>query len=520
MMIKRLFLVSLALLLGVSSTLLLPNNANASSDYGIQVTNKLTIGGVDSSTIDTCVEQDISTTYLSRFKDTEEYKNNQYGVATSQIDAFLSRLQSNITAGAGWAVVQSPNDQVGAPVVRMYLFDPARSATISNGYITFSGGGGLDVMDIYRDPSNCDHYRSVSIGGHTGANGVNLSSGEKLFILSATPVITPEDYNGPVIPTSYVAPDTKIKYSVDFTVDGSKTNFTALYSRYKTDPVSNLSSPTKIRWYLAQTATDPIPITPDIPPTYSYICSAELDTKTPFTAQNCKQHAFTYHDDGTNPSVGATPDLKQEQYSIIAVPYPPDPLPSGYVLDVQSAIHKVDFSKDAYNLDTQKCSVPGAIDTHTTSVTPASDCNESTIYEQCDVGDMACYIRNFQLWFVKTLQYLFVPRDNPFNTINSVFHDKLGFLTYPVDFIVQFFNSLAFDSNQWTTSAQCDRNYGDFFGKQVHFNFCTMRDDFPSLWNNVILIIRASTITILIFALFRKFKAIASDGSSVNGSAS
>lgn len=221
-MFKRLFLVSFAVLLGVSSILLLPTSASAASDYGITLADSLVIGGVDSSTTATCSEQDISTTYISKWTDTTEYQTNQYGVAVSQIDAFKTRLQSNLTAGAGWIMILAPNDTgTGAPTARMYLFDPSRTVTVGNMYLQLSGGGGMDIMDIYRNPSNCDQYRSQSMGGHTGANSINLTAGEKIFILSASDVIYPSDYSGPLLPDSWQpAPPKKLmkpdfSYSID-----------------------------------------------------------------------------------------------------------------------------------------------------------------------------------------------------------------------------------------------------------------------------------------------------------------
>ena len=69
-----------------------------------------------------------------------------------------------------------------------------------------------------------------------------------------------------------------------------------------------------------------------------------------------------------------------------------------------------------------------------------------------------------------------------FSSFNSYMQAKLGFLVYPLTFIVNFWNSFSDTSNNWCTTSSCTKNFGNLFGHAFTVNFNLPATIIPSFW--------------------------------------
>lgn len=174
---------------------------------------------------------------------------------------------------------------------------------------------------------------------------------------------------------------------------------------------------------------------------------------------------------------------------------------------------------------------------------PQYDISNITEKKRCEWHDFACWIGNgitaigdsiseFFSGFVKVVQnlmeflgHLFIPGDEnlfvkAFYNLNDYMHKKLGFLTYPFDFIASIVKTLmtvvdsdnklewhcTFGSNAAICSGLCiPRVFGDF---DLCLKFTNLERMFPALWVSIIFIVRFVVVVGLVELMRVKYYSI------------
>lgn len=175
---------------------------------------------------------------------------------------------------------------------------------------------------------------------------------------------------------------------------------------------------------------------------------------------------------------------------------------------------------------------------------PQYDINNITTKERCKWHDFACWIGNgitaigdsiseFFSGFVKVVQnlmeffsHLFIPGDDnlflkTFYDLNDYMHKKLGFLTFPFDFIASIVKTLmtVVDSdvkNEWHCTngsinpAVCSgicvpKVFGDF---EFCLKFTQLEVVFPVLWKSIIFVVRFAVVVGLVELMRIKYYSI------------
>lgn len=143
-----------------------------------------------------------------------------------------------------------------------------------------------------------------------------------------------------------------------------------------------------------------------------------------------------------------------------------------------------------------------------------------TVWEQLVDGitDMISFVAKIPQMMVS----LFVPESSTINTLTDdmidFFGEKLGFITYPFEFIAGFFGTVVglgnTGSNEWT--AYCDTGignhqstwgsveFGQYFGKTLGIKPCAFQSTMPTIFSYVRLIIQGLTVFALIRLLLNK----------------
>ena len=175
---------------------------------------------------------------------------------------------------------------------------------------------------------------------------------------------------------------------------------------------------------------------------------------------------------------------------------------------------------------------------------PQYDINNITEKKRCEWHDFACWIGNgitaigdsiseFFSGFVKVVQnlmeflgHLFIPGDEnlfvkAFYNLNDYMHKKLGFLTYPFDFVASIMKTLmtVVDSDnklEWhcvggsvqdvVCSGLCaPKVFGDF---DLCLKFTDLERMFPALWVSIIFIVRFVVVVGLVELMRVKYYSI------------
>ncbi len=95
-----------------------------------------------------------------------------------------------------------------------------------------------------------------------------------------------------------------------------------------------------------------------------------------------------------------------------------------------------------------------------------------------------------------------------FTTLNDFLQAKLGFLVYPITFVVDMFNGFNDTSNNWCTASSCSKNFGNFQGKPFNVDFNTGATVYPGIWDFFLAAIRGATVLGLVFAIRHKYLEI------------
>ena len=173
---------------------------------------------------------------------------------------------------------------------------------------------------------------------------------------------------------------------------------------------------------------------------------------------------------------------------------------------------------------------------------PVVDPTVIKVTERCKWHDVVCWIGNgitaignsiseFFAGFVKVVQnlmeffsHLLIPGDDnlfvkAFNNIDDYMHKKLGFLTYPFDFVVSVFKTLF---NEFRPGAEvsckpqlymngacesiCAPNV--FGSASLCLNLTSLETTFPALWTSIIVVVRFCVVIALIELMHIKYYSI------------
>lgn len=172
---------------------------------------------------------------------------------------------------------------------------------------------------------------------------------------------------------------------------------------------------------------------------------------------------------------------------------------------------------------------------------PQFDVKTITTKQRCEWHNVLCWVGNgiaaignsiseFFNGFVQVIQnlmeffsHLFIPDDNnlfikAFDNLNDYMHKKLGFLTYPFDFLASVFKTLmtVVDSDiksEWhcpSSSAVClglcvPRVFG---GSELCLRFTSLETTFPLLWRSVVFVARFVVVIGLVELMRVKYYSI------------
>lgn len=196
-------------------------------------------------------------------------------------------------------------------------------------------------------------------------------------------------------------------------------------------------------------------------------------------------------------------DLGQEygQYRVQATFYTSGFVPEGFEYGTRSVTLPIDGS--TYSGDTSQMDCEGL----------SCDVYEQSPYEDCTtfgldiVGGIGCVFRNFGVWLVATLQWLFVPSDSFVagwqRDTGNFLNQKLGFLYSSIGFVTGVFGSILSNAGTGTCTLSTP---GTLFGAPVSFNMCSIQQVIGNTaWLAIQGIVISLTILLLAFAAYRKY---------------
>ena len=97
-----------------------------------------------------------------------------------------------------------------------------------------------------------------------------------------------------------------------------------------------------------------------------------------------------------------------------------------------------------------------------------------------------------------------------FTSLNDFLQLKLGFLTYPVTFLVDFFAAFSSTSDSWCSSGGCSKSFGNFWGQNFTINLTQMQTTMPTMWTWFVALVRGLTVLELILVIRRKYLGVMS----------
>lgn len=133
-------------------------------------------------------------------------------------------------------------------------------------------------------------------------------------------------------------------------------------------------------------------------------------------------------------------------------------------------------------------------------------CQVISEYEDCSissVGDLVdflpCTIGNFMVRLKNFFVFMFIPNTNniskEFNVLMTQLDSQLGFVGYPVVFIVDIYSEIR-DS----TTESCSFTADDIYGEDLTLNMCQLETAFPAAWTMAITLFRVAAVITLVFS--------------------
>jgi hypothetical protein len=113
---------------------------------------------------------------------------------------------------------------------------------------------------------------------------------------------------------------------------------------------------------------------------------------------------------------------------------------------------------------------------------------------------------------VQGIASIFMPDGNKikadFDSLTSFMTAKLGFLTFPFQFLNDMYNGFNDTSNNWCNSTSCVKNFGNLYGQPFTVNFKQGETAYPAIWTYFLAAIRGVTVLGVVFAVRHKYLEI------------
>jgi len=153
-----------------------------------------------------------------------------------------------------------------------------------------------------------------------------------------------------------------------------------------------------------------------------------------------------------------------------------------------------------------------------TGITYNSSAVPNQIGAVCDSFDVACKIGEvFQgvqntftsvgSYIVRGIASIFFPDttylQSKFTELSFFFVNKLGFLTYPLTFIVNMISAFQDTTQNWCTETSCVKSFGNLWGSPFAIDFLTLKNSIPTYWDWFIIFLRGATVIGLLSAIYR-----------------
>lgn len=134
----------------------------------------------------------------------------------------------------------------------------------------------------------------------------------------------------------------------------------------------------------------------------------------------------------------------------------------------------------------------------------------------CQGFDVACYVQTGLNSVANTIRdifqatiNLFIPQGEQISSeiqrIYDFYTEKLGFLAYPITFLVDANDTLTNAGNSFCNANNCVLDLGNFYGSNVQIDFLTIQQINAQLWTFILFIIRGATIIWIIERLHDEY---------------
>lgn len=97
-----------------------------------------------------------------------------------------------------------------------------------------------------------------------------------------------------------------------------------------------------------------------------------------------------------------------------------------------------------------------------------------------------------------------------FDSLTTSMTSTLGFLAYPITFLVDTFNAFKGTTNNWCTSSSCSKNFGTFMGANVIVNFAQPATTMPTIWTWFKTLLQGLVVLEIVFMVRKRYNTVVS----------
>jgi len=141
----------------------------------------------------------------------------------------------------------------------------------------------------------------------------------------------------------------------------------------------------------------------------------------------------------------------------------------------------------------------------------------------CSVTDFGCWmgkifdgvsntLSGVMQAVIQSLVALWAPNGDTikasFDDFNSFMTTKLGFIAYPITFLVQLVSSFNDTSQTWCTTTSCSKDVGALYGSHLVINFLQVKQAWPTLWAWLVTSLQGLTVLSVILAIRHRYLEI------------
>lgn len=141
-----------------------------------------------------------------------------------------------------------------------------------------------------------------------------------------------------------------------------------------------------------------------------------------------------------------------------------------------------------------------------------SGCNEETGLVQfaaCKIGEAVGSVLE-PIWH--GIIALFVPDEQKVNDLvgamGTFFEEKLGFLLFPFEIVIDLFNAILTPSSPWCNSSSCVLHAGNVLGGDFSINVLALKQASSAAWNLLVALANVGLVLALIAGIHRKFDEV------------